>query len=219
MSRGEEKYHRGAKLFLLSGNIWRPDLRPDCFVWLHFPRTGGVWGGGHVSCVFLWPRLGASGVQDHRVHWWSVRCPALGSWEPAPNPLCRCTDERFSPKIVFYAFHLDADGSRSRFKRPSCVVLGQIPDVEWKCWGECILRKNCFVGNGGSVHPSSAAQSRRAWSVAWMAAWSEVFGCFFFFLMLRLLFLLLTPDTLWQRGCEEQPGLAASLPRIYIPGL
>lgn len=138
--------------------------------------------------------------------------------EPSPNTLCSSSSEHFSPKIVLHTFHLDADGSRSHFKRLGCMALWQNLDVEWKCEESIYYRRiACFVQKGGSVHPSFVAQSRQSWSVAWMTA--GVRSLLFFFFICFCPFLLPTQDTLWQRGCKKQPGLAASLPQFYIPGL
>lgn len=100
--------------------------------------------------------------------------------EPSPNTPCSSSSEHFSPKIVLHAFHLDADGSRSHFKRLSCMALWQNLDVEWKCEESIYYRRiACFVQKGGSVRPSFVAQSRQSWSVAWMTAGARSLLFFF----------------------------------------
>lgn len=77
VNRGDEKSDCcGAKLFILSGNIWRPGLGADCFPWLHshaLAASGMDW---HVSRLFL--MLG-------QAHSWSVHSPALSCGDPSPN--------------------------------------------------------------------------------------------------------------------------------------
>lgn len=79
VSRGEEKSdHCDAKLFILPGNIWRPGLGADCFMWLHSRALATFGVDPRVSCLFLVLRLA-------QVRLWSMHCPALGSQGAFPK--------------------------------------------------------------------------------------------------------------------------------------
>lgn len=212
MSRGEEKSdHCGAKLFILPGNIWRPGLGPDCFIWLpsYTLATFGIdW---HVSCLFLPPRLG-------QVHSWSTHCPALTSWGAFPKHalqqqlwafLTQNSLAHFPPWCWWIEKPFQATRLYGVVAKSRCGV---------EMWGKHILQKNClFCPKGGLCPPLFCGTKQTVLVSSMDDCWSEEFAFFFFICFCP--FLLPTQDTLWQRGCKKQPGLAASLPQFYIPGL
>lgn len=177
------------------------------------PCTARVGVDGHVSCGFLPPRLGQGRS-------WSAPRPALGLGSSLPQT--RSAAAALSVSHPKYSCVLST----------SVLVDREAVSRGWvvRHWGKIQM----WSGNVRGVYITEkllegllcpkcglflplffAAQSGQACSVVWVAAGARCLP----FLMLLPLFLLPTPDTLWQRGCEEQPGPAASLPRLYIPGL
>lgn len=146
---------------------------------------------------------------------WTVLFLAPG--KPSPNPVCSSSSEYFSPKPALHTFY---DGLRShvnklRIQMWSGNVRGASIQKNW--WRTCfvhVLGFGCWQLKWELCLPLFCSTKQMGLISSMDGCWSEVFA----FNMLLLLFLMLTPDTLWQRSCEKQPGLVASLPHFYIPG-